>query len=63
MNEHDATEAAFKNGYKKGTEDAVNRMQSEIESRCIEKGIYPVIVRRVVDEVAKELLEDVNDAE
>lgn len=41
----------------------VIKMQSEIESRCIEKGIYPVIVKRVVDEVAKEMLEELNDGE
>lgn len=131
MNEHDATETAFNNGYKKGVEDAVRKynekvdrlieqaddinpvsywqndliakeilcgneitieaecdhcackllderdearqevakikadtvrkMQSEIEARCIEKGIYPVIVKRVVDEVAKEMVEGENE--
>ena len=35
----------------------VRKMQSEIEARCIAKGIYPVIVKNVVDEVAKEILE------
>ena len=63
MNEHDATEISFKNGYKKGAVDAVHKMQSEIESRCIEKGIYPVIVKRVVDEVAKEIVGGENDGE
>lgn len=61
MNEHDATEVAYKNGYKQGTVDAVRKMQSEIQSRCIKKGIYPVIVKRVVDEVAKEMVEGNND--
>ena len=58
MNEHDATEIAFKNGYKKGVTDTASKMQSEIESRCIENGIYPVIVKRVVDEVAREMVEE-----
>lgn len=29
MNEHDATELAFKNGYKQGTVDAVRKMQEK----------------------------------
>ena len=61
MNEHDATELAYRNGYKKGVTDTASKMQSEIEARCIEKGIYPVIVKRVVDEVAKEMVEGNND--
>lgn len=63
MNEHDATEVAFNNGYKKGVEDAVRKMQSEIKERCIEKGIYPVIVKNVLDKVAEEMLDggDGND--
>lgn len=32
----------------------VIKMQSEIESRCVKKGIY----QRVVDDVGKEMLED-----
>lgn len=58
MNEHDATELAYKNGYKQGVTDTAFKMRSEIKSRCIAKGIYPVIVRRVVDEVARELVEE-----
>lgn len=56
MKEHDATELAFKNGYKKGTMDTVRKMQSEIKERCIKSGIYPVIVARTIDQVAKEML-------
>ena len=29
MNEHDATELAFKNGYKQGTVDTVRKMQEK----------------------------------
>lgn len=59
MNEHDATELAFKNGYKQGTVDAVQKMQEAIQERCLKGGIYPAFVKNVVEAVAKELLEDV----
>lgn len=62
MKEHDATELAFKNGYKKGTTDTVRKMQAEIKARCIKGGIYPAFVARVVEDVAKEILEGKNDA-
>lgn len=58
MNEHDATELAFKNGYKQGTVDAVRKMQEAIKERCIKGGIYPAFVSDVVANVARELLED-----
>ena len=59
MNEHDATELAFKNGYKQGTVDAVRKMQESIKERCIKGGIYPAFVKSVVEAVEKELSEDV----
>ncbi|MBE6656786.1 MAG: hypothetical protein E7609_08015 [Ruminococcaceae bacterium] len=59
MNEHDATETAYLNGYKQGAVDAVRKMQKSIEDRCIKGGIYPAFVKNVVEAVAKELLEDV----
>lgn len=59
MNEHDATELAYKNGYKKGVADAVRNMQDKITERCRKGGIYPVFVESVVKNVAKELAEDV----
>ena len=59
MNEHDATEIAYNNGYT----DAVRKMQEEIKSRCIEKGIFPVVVKNVIDTVADELIGgDVNES-
>ena len=61
MNVHDATEVAFKNGYKKGASETVRKMQSEIKARCIKKGIFPAVVARVIDEVAKEILEGTTD--
>lgn len=63
MNEHDATEVAFKNGYQKGTIDTALKMQYEIKERCIKKGIYPAVVARVLDDVAKEMLEGQRDDE
>ena len=59
MNEHDATELAYLNGYKQGKTDAVRKMQEAIKERCIKGGIYPAFVKNVVEAVAKELLEDV----
>jgi hypothetical protein len=32
MNEHDATELAFKNGYKQGAADAVRKIQEKLKS-------------------------------
>ena len=61
MNEHEAFEQAFKNGYEKGKQDAVRKMQAEIKKRCIEGGIYPVLVKSTIDQVAKELLEAQHD--
>lgn len=63
MNEHDATEAAFKNGYQRGTIDTALKMRSEIKARCLEKGIFPAIVARILDDVAKEMLEGQKDDE
>ena len=57
MNEHDATEIAYKNGYKKGKIDTVRKMHTEIKERCIKGGIYPAFVARTIENVAKEMLE------
>lgn len=60
MNEHDATEVAYNNGYKQGTVDTVRKMQDLIKERCIKGGIYPVFVENTISKVAEELLEGVN---
>ena len=57
MNEHDATEQAYKNGYKQGKIDAVKKMQAEIEARCVKGGIYPAFVKSTIDQIAKEMTE------
>ena len=36
--------------------DTVRKMQTEIEARCIEGGIYPAFVKNVVNQVAEEIL-------
>ena len=59
MNEHDATEIAFKNGYIKGKADALREMQKEIK-RTISafcKGDVTDI-HRMIDQIAKEMLEE-----
>lgn len=60
MNEHDATELAYKNGYKQGQIDAVQRMRDTIKERCFKGGIYPMFVASVVENVARELLKEAN---
>ena len=37
--------------------DTVREMHSEIERRCIEGGIYPAFVAKVVEDVEREMLE------
>ncbi len=37
--------------------NAVREMRSRIKSRCIEGGIYPAFVERVIDQIEKEMLE------
>ena len=46
MNEHDATELAFKNGYKKGVEDLAYRLKSIPRS---------VVFKREIDRIVEEL--------
>ena len=58
MNKHDATEIAYKNGYRQGRTDAVRKMQTEIKERCIKGGIYPAFVASTIDQIAKEMLGD-----
>ena len=37
--------------------DTVRKMQTEIEKRCIEGGIYPAFVANVIDQIAKDMSE------
>lgn len=57
MNNHDATEISYKNGYEQGKIDTVKKMQSEIEARCIKGGIYPAFVASTIDQITKEMVE------
>lgn len=60
MNEHDATEIAFKNGYKQGKIDTVRKMQKRLKARLDRNGwdIAVAYAQKIVDEIAKEMLED-----
>lgn len=61
MNEYDATEIAYKNGYRKGVEDTVREMQKKLKEKL--KG-YPQrcgdCFKEKVDQIAKEMLEGEN---
>ena len=54
MNEHDATEVAFKNGYKQGTVDAVRKISEMLK----EKITVLSYAHFLVDQIAKEILEE-----
>lgn len=41
----------------KAKADTVREMQERIKTRCIKSGIYPAIVARAIDQIAKEMLE------
>ena len=41
--------------------DTVRSMRSRIKSRCIDGGIYPAFVERVIDQIAKEMEEGQKD--
>ena len=47
MNEHDAMEAAYKNGYVCGVE----KFYENVKLTLIGKGFYPVIVKNVLEEI------------
>lgn len=41
--------------------DTVRKMKEAIDERCIKGGIYPVFVKRTIDQIAKEILEGNDD--
>lgn len=45
---------------KEAKANTVREMQERIKTRCIKSGIYPAIVARAIDQVAKEMLEEIN---
>ena len=47
--------------YDRGKTKGVKKMRSEIERRCIEGGIYPAFVAKVVEDVEREMLEGKSD--
>lgn len=54
MNEHDATELAFKNGYEQGAADAVRKMQEKLKSMKYISNTKRKTIRK------EEVLEQVN---
>ena len=70
MNEHDATEIAFKNGYKRGMEDAVRKMVVRIMEDALVTSLlsdppkYMLEIQKdAIYQIANEILEGENDAE
>lgn len=70
MNNHDATEQAYKNGYKQGKIDTVKKMQERLKQAICDntypdfnKAGKPINVWKattgydLIDEIAKEMLE------
>lgn len=66
MNEHDATETAYKNGYKQGKIDAVREMAEKAKTVAYQsndwsRGEHPAVVELDdLIEIAEELLEEAN---
>ena len=60
MNEHTATEIAFKNGYKQGKIDTVREMADRLKARKVSYGniTFKVVPIDDIDQIAKEMLED-----
>lgn len=56
MHIHDMTEAAYKNGYEAG----IKRFCENVKTTLINRGFYPVIVRRALEEVEKEMIDNKN---
>ena len=53
MNEHDAVETAYKNGYEAGVKD----FAEEFKKRCLEKGIFPVVIKNILKNLVIEMTE------
>lgn len=64
MNEHDATETAYKNGYKQGKIDAVRELMAGVEAAAFQsgdwsRGVHPMVVELDdLKEIAEELTEE-----
>ena len=53
MNEHDATEIAYKNGYVFGVE----KFYENVKLTLIGKGFYPAIVKNVLEEIKNGMID------
>lgn len=49
---------AYDEGYADGKAATVRELHERIKTRCIKSGIYPAIVARVIDQIAKEMIGD-----
>lgn len=63
MNEHDATEQAYKNGYKQGIKDMQKRLiEKAYQSSDWSHGEHPLVVEiDDINEIVQELLEGKNN--
>lgn len=55
MNEHDATELAFKNGYKQGANDFAERART-VAFDNIDDAAFLVQIYKAIDRIAEDLL-------
>lgn len=51
-----ALRSTIENAKANARADTVQKMQSEIEARCIKGGIYPAFVKSTIDQIAKEII-------
>lgn len=63
MKMNDATETAYKNGYKKGAEDAVRKMHKAIKDSAFNPNNKFDFIYDEIDRIAEEILEGKTDAE
>ena len=61
MNEHEATERAYKNGYKKGVEDAVREYSEKVDRLIANADDINPVSHWQNDLIAKEILEGTPD--
>lgn len=46
----------YQRAYKNAEAEAINTYFEEVTKRCIESGIYPVIVKKIMEDVRKEMV-------
>ena len=48
----------YRKQFEEAKADTVREMHSKIKERCIEGGIYPAFVARTIDQITKEMMEE-----